>query len=146
MEAPAPASALIHSATLVSAGLFIVLKFYIFYKLSPYFSLTVAVVGAITSLFGSIVSLTQSDLKRVLAYSTISNCGLLFVSSMLTTHTNTLLLFQFHGLLKSLAFLFVGFIILILTHNQDYRLLGSTTYNIKFILLGFNIIMCCLSG
>lgn len=146
MEAPAPASALIHSATLVSAGLFLFLKFYLYYKISYIFSLLVLIVGSLTCLFGSLISATQTDLKRLLAYSTISNCGLLFVSCVVSNHLNTLYLFQLHGLTKSLSFLFVGFIIINYNHNQDLRLIGSQNLLYKYVLLGLLLTISYLSA
>lgn len=80
MEAPVPASALIHSATLVSAGLFLLLRFNVLFELSNYIIFVIILVSAVTSLYGGLVAMFQSDVKRILAYSTISHCGFLIVS------------------------------------------------------------------
>jgi len=146
MEAPAPASALIHSATLVSAGLLLFFKFYLLFKISQTFLYIFLIVGSLTSLFGSVVSAMQTDLKRLLAYSTISNCGLLFISVVISSVDNTLLLFQFHGFSKSLLFLFVGFIISVNNHNQDIRFIGRLNFTIKFIVLGMGLTTFFLSN
>mgnify|MGYP001810278757 CR=1 FL=1 len=79
MEAPVPASALIHSATLVSAGIFLLLRFSAVFELSTYAYYIVPFLGSITALYGGLVAMFQSDVKRILAYSTISHCGFLMV-------------------------------------------------------------------
>jgi NADH:ubiquinone oxidoreductase subunit 5 (subunit L)/multisubunit Na+/H+ antiporter MnhA subunit len=146
MEAPAPASALIHSATLVSAGLFLYIKFMVIYKYTPNFNLFVLILSTITVVFGSVISATQTDLKRLLAYSTISNCGLLFVSAVLSNLNTTMYLFQFHGLTKSLSFLYVGFIIIIYNHNQDIRLIGSQNFLLKLLFVNQILVLSYLSA
>jgi NADH:ubiquinone oxidoreductase subunit 5 (subunit L)/multisubunit Na+/H+ antiporter MnhA subunit len=80
MEAPVPASALIHSATLVSAGLFLLLRFSPIFELSNYIIFVIGFMGALTGLYGGLTAMFQSDIKRILAYSTISHCGFLMVS------------------------------------------------------------------
>ena len=80
MEAPAPASALIHSATLVSAGIYLVLRFAPLFEVSLYAYSVLAIIGSFTAFFGGFCSLYQSDVKRILAYSTISHCGFLMVT------------------------------------------------------------------
>ena len=146
MEAPAPASALIHSATLVSAGLVLYIKFLTLYKLDIFITYFILFCSSVTVLFGSFVSAVQTDLKRLLAYSTISNCGLLFVSIILTNIKTTLLLFQFHGLTKSLAFLYVGYIIITYNHNQDTRVIGSQNFLLKYIFINMFITLSYLSA
>lgn len=79
MEAPVPASALIHSATLVSAGIYLLLRFNFLFEMSSYAYYIVPLVGCITAFYGGFVSMYQSDVKKILAYSTISHCGFLMV-------------------------------------------------------------------
>ena len=79
MEAPVPASALIHSATLVSAGIYLLLRLNNLFELSSFSISLVGFIGSITALYGGLVSMYQSDTKRILAYSTISHCGFLMV-------------------------------------------------------------------
>lgn len=137
MEAPAPASALIHSATLVSAGLFLIIKFYFLYKTSFIYFYFILIIGSLTMVFGAVIASVQTDLKRLLAYSTISNCGLLFTSCMISDLSHTLFLFQLHGLTKSLSFLFVGTLIIFFNHNQDIRNIGKLSFLFQFICIGF---------
>lgn len=80
MEAPVPASALIHSATLVSAGVFLLLRFNNIFEMSNYIIYLIPIFGAITSMYGGLGAMFQSDVKRILAYSTISHCGFLVIS------------------------------------------------------------------
>lgn len=97
MEAPVPASALIHSATLVAAGVFIFFKFnfLIFFN---YFLFKILIIFSIfTFFFGAVVSSFQTDLKKILAYSTISNCGLMFSSILISNYINTIFFFIIHG-------------------------------------------------
>lgn len=143
MEAPATASALIHSATLVSSGIYLILKFKELIISNEYLLYFVVIISAITAIFGSVVSSCQTDLKKILAYSTISNCGTLIVSLFTTNLTNSLNYFYFHGISKSLCFLFVGYFIIQSNHQQDLRKIGSSNKidNQIKILLSFTLIV-----
>ena len=79
MEAPVPASALIHSATLVSAGIYLLLRFTVLFEFSSFSFTIISIIGSLTAFYGGFTSMFQSDIKRVLAYSTISHCGFLMV-------------------------------------------------------------------
>ena len=80
MEGPTPVSALIHAATMVTAGVFLVVRAHVFFDVSDHAGTVVAWVGAITALFAATVALVQNDIKRVLAYSTISQLGYMFLA------------------------------------------------------------------
>lgn len=125
MEAPVPASALIHSATLVSAGIFLILRLYPFFELSNYFFFIISLVGSATAFLGGISASMQTDLKKILAYSTISHCGfLIFLTSF--NNTGYVLLYLFiHGFFKAGAFLSVGNIIRFSKGYQDIRRMGQ---------------------
>jgi NADH:ubiquinone oxidoreductase subunit 5 (subunit L)/multisubunit Na+/H+ antiporter MnhA subunit len=97
MEAPVPASALIHSATLVSAGIYLLLRFTPLFELSKYSLSIVAIVGSLTAFYGGFTSMFQSDAKRVLAYSTISHCGFLMVIYATGVVEYTILYLYVHG-------------------------------------------------
>ena len=145
MEAPAPASALIHSATLVSAGILIFFKFKFLFLENIFIMNIFLLIVALTSLFGSVVSFYQTDLKKILAYSTISNCGLIFCAIILSSENNFYSLFYFHGLFKSLAFLFVGFIITNNNHYQDIRQLSKSN-SVNIFTLIFSLVLIQLSA
>lgn len=124
MEAPVPASALIHSATLVSAGIFVVLRLQPMLELSVVATTVIPLVGSVTALVGGFSALYQTDLKRVLAYSTISHCGFLFVLSSLSPVEFTLLYLYVHGFFKASSFLCVGNVIRFSKNYQDSRRMG----------------------
>lgn len=123
MEAPVPASALIHSATLVSAGIYLLLRF------TPLISLNCLQIwainiGAITAAYGGIVSASQTDMKKLLAYSTISHCGFLFVAVGTESYTTAVIYLFLHGLFKALTFFCAGSFIRV-AGSQDTRQMGA---------------------
>lgn len=124
MEAPAPASALIHSATLVSAGIFLILRLSPFFELSNCGQNIIPVIGAITSFYGGVVSSAQTDLKRILAYSTISHCGFMMLLASTFNVDLTLLYLYIHGFFKALLFLASGNIMRFFK-SQDFRYMGG---------------------
>jgi NADH-quinone oxidoreductase subunit L len=124
MEAPVPASALIHSATLVSAGIFLVVRLQPIFELSTYFHTVAPVIGALTAFFGGFGAFYQTDLKRVLAYSTISHCGFLFFLASFNCVEYTLVYLYIHGFFKASSFLCVGNIIRFSQGYQDVRRMG----------------------
>lgn len=125
MEAPVPASALIHSATLVSAGIYLVLRFKPILILSPYALYLISIVGALTALLGAVASAYQTDTKRILAYSTISHCGFLMVSTMICANEFTILYLFVHGFAKAISFFCVGNVIRFNSGSQDIRGMGG---------------------
>jgi len=122
MEAPVPASSLIHSATLVSAGIYLILKFQIIFILSGLNSL-IFIFGSITACYGGITAAGQSDMKKLLAYSTISHCGFIFASIALNNFVITVVYLYLHGLFKAMTFFCAGSIIKI-NNTQETRLMG----------------------
>lgn len=128
MEAPLPASALIHSATLVAVGIYMVLKFNVFLHTYIYIYKITIIIFSFTYVFGAIVSSAQTDIKKLLAYSTISNCGLMFLAATLGTYENALLFFTIHGYWKSFSFLLAGQIVIMARHSQDMRFFQNKTY------------------
>lgn len=125
MEAPVPASALIHSATLVSAGVFLIMRFYPILELSLYFKLVTALVGALTALAGGLSAVFQTDLKKILAYSTISHCGFLIFLCSFGNFKLVIVYLFVHGFFKAISFLCVGNLIRFSKNYQDLRRMGS---------------------
>ena len=123
MEAPVPASALIHSATLVSAGIYLLLRFTPLVCLSSLHILAIGL-GSITAAYGAIISASQTDMKKLLAYSTISHCGFLFVTVGTQMYTATIIYLFLHGLFKALTFFCAGSFIRV-AGSQDTRLMGN---------------------
>ena len=137
MEAPIPASALIHSATLVSAGIYIVGRLQPIISCYPVFLDLILVWGSLTAFIGALVGSYQTDLKKTLAYSTISHCGFLMVLAVNPNQTPLFIYLVVHGLLKSYSFVIGGDIILASNNYQDWRKSGSFFFKskYKFILL-----------
>lgn len=125
MEAPVPASALIHSATLVSAGVYLLLRISPLFEYSIYAAYVVPIIGSITAMFGGICAIYQSDVKRILAYSTISHCGFLMLCYSLGVVEYTILYLYVHGFFKAAVFLCAGNVIRFSRNYQDFRRMGS---------------------
>ena len=125
MEAPVPASSLIHSATLVSAGIFLILRFNSLIEYSNFSTLILPLVGSITAAYGGVVASTQSDIKRILAYSTISHCGFLIFLSGSFMNEYVILYLYIHGFFKAISFMCVGNILRFSGGYQDFRRMGG---------------------
>lgn len=125
MEAPVPASALIHSATLVSAGVFVLLRISNLFEYSLYSYYAAPIIGSFTAFFGGLCSVYQSDIKKILAYSTISHCGFLVVCYSTYIPEYTILYLYIHGFFKAAVFLCVGNIIRFSRNYQDFRKMGG---------------------
>ena len=123
MEAPVPASALIHSATLVSAGLYLLLRFTPLITVNN-FQPVLIVIGSLTAAYGGMVAAAQTDMKKLLAYSTISHCGFLFVAIGTEVYTTTIIYLFLHGLFKALTFFCAGTFIRV-AGSQDTRQMGG---------------------
>lgn len=145
MEAPVPASALIHSATLVSAGIFLLGRYDIFTTIL-WASQIVFLWAAFTALYGGLVAAYQTDLKKILAYSTISHCGFLFVLVCYNNLPALILYLHLHGWFKSYSFMAAGNIITKYAGYQDYRRMGGSPYYITLEALVLTISISCLGG
>src|SRR6478672_11647003 len=125
MEGPTPISALIHAATMVTAGVFMVARLAPLYNASPAAMSVVAVVGAITMVLGATIALTQTDIKRVVAYSTMSQLGYMMMACGLGAYAAGMYHLMTHGAFKALLFLGCGSVIIALHHEQDMRRMGG---------------------
>ena len=143
MEAPVPASALIHSATLVSAGIYLLLRFNYLFLYSNWLYNVFLILTSFTAFFGAIVASFQTDVKKILAYSTISHCGFLMVSILSFNPTITLLYLFGHGFFKSLNFMCVGNLISYSNNYQDYRRMGGLYVYLVFEF--FTLFICVLN-
>jgi NADH:ubiquinone oxidoreductase subunit 5 (subunit L)/multisubunit Na+/H+ antiporter MnhA subunit len=143
MDAPVPASALIHSATLVSAGVFILLRLTVLFELSIYATYIIPLIGSFTAFVGGLGAVYQSDIKRILAYSTISHCGFLMVCFSLHVPEYTILYLYIHGFFKAAVFLCAGNIIRFSRNYQDFRKMGSLW---KYLPFEFYASFICLSN
>jgi len=142
MEAPVPASALIHSATLVSAGIYVMLRYSPLLVNSSLIYIFI-LVSSFTAFYGSLISSFQTDVKKILAYSTISHCGFLMFSITLNNPYITILYLYGHGLYKSLSFIGAGNLIQYANNYQDMRRMGS--FSSKYVFEFFYLTICLLN-
>src|SRR5258708_1690202 len=125
MEGPTPVSALIHAATMVTAGVFLLVRAHVFFDVSNHAGTVVAWVGAITALFAATVALAQNDIKRVLAYSTISQLGYMFLAVGVGAYSAAIFHMVTHAFFKALLFLGAGSVIHGMHDEQDMRRMGG---------------------
>jgi len=125
MEGPTPISALIHAATMVTAGIFMVARMAPLFELSATARSVVLVIGAITALSMALVALTQYDIKRVVAYSTLSQLGYMTVALGASAYSAAIFHLMTHAFFKALLFLAAGSVIIALHHEQDMRRMGG---------------------
>jgi NADH-quinone oxidoreductase subunit L len=132
MEGPTPVSALIHAATMVTAGVFLVCRCSPLFELSPTALAVVTFVGATTAFFAASVGLFQNDIKRVIAYSTCSQLGYMFVAAGLSAYGAAMFHLFTHAFFKALLFLSAGAVIHAMHHEQDMRKMGGLWRQIPF--------------
>jgi NADH-quinone oxidoreductase subunit L len=125
MEGPTPVSALIHAATMVTAGVFMVCRLSPLFELAPIASAVVTLVGAATAFFAATIGLTQFDIKRVVAYSTCSQLGYMFFAAGVGSYSAAMFHLTTHAFFKALLFLGSGSVITALHHEQDMRKMGG---------------------
>jgi NADH-quinone oxidoreductase subunit L len=125
MEGPTPISALIHAATMVTAGIFMVARMSPLFELSETARSVVLVIGAITALFMALIALTQYDIKRVVAYSTLSQLGYMTAALGASAYSAAMFHLMTHAFFKALLFLAAGSVIIALHHEQDMRKMGG---------------------
>ncbi|CAM3492401.1 NADH-quinone oxidoreductase subunit L [Polaromonas hydrogenivorans] len=125
MEGPTPISALIHAATMVTAGIFMVARMSPLFELSDTALSFIMVIGAITALFMGFLGIIQNDIKRVIAYSTLSQLGYMTVALGASTYSVAVFHLMTHAFFKALLFLAAGSVIIGMHHNQDIRWMGG---------------------
>ncbi|MGB2666611.1 MAG: NADH-quinone oxidoreductase subunit L, partial [Candidatus Acidiferrum sp.] len=125
MEGPTPVSALIHAATMVTAGVYMVARMNAIYQLAPAAMDVVAIVGALTAIFAASIALVQNDIKKVLAYSTISQLGYMFLALGVGAFSAGIFHLMTHAFFKALLFLGAGSVIHALSGEQDLRKMGG---------------------
>jgi NADH-quinone oxidoreductase subunit L len=131
MEGPTPVSALIHAATMVTAGVFLVARMSPLFELSPDALMFVTTIGAITAFFAATVGLVQNDIKRVIAYSTCSQLGYMFVALGVGAYGPAIFHLFTHAFFKALLFLCAGSVIHAVGDEQDMRRMGGLRHHIK---------------
>ncbi len=146
MEGPTPISALIHAATMVTAGVFMVARFAPLYNLSPAAMTVVALVGGLTMILGATIALTQTDIKRVVAYSTMSQLGYMVMACGLGAYGAGIYHLLTHGAFKALLFLGCGSVIIALHHEQDMRHMGGLKHSLPITYWTFVVGSLALAG
>ena len=146
MAGPTPVSALIHAATMVTAGVYLIARMHPLFAQSATAMNAVAWVGALTLLLAGCSALVQTDIKRVLAYSTISQIGYMFLALGVGAWSGAIFHLMTHAFFKALLFLSAGSVILSLHHEQDIRRMGGLRRRIPLTFLCFTVGCACLAA
>jgi NADH-quinone oxidoreductase subunit L len=146
MEGPTPVSALIHAATMVTAGVFMVARLSPLFSLSPNASGFVTFIGATTAIFAASVALVQNDIKRIIAYSTCSQLGYMFVAMGVGAYSVGMFHLFTHAFFKALLFLCSGSVIIAMHHEQDTRKMGGLWRKLPFTYATMVIGTLALTG
>jgi len=125
MEGPTPVSALIHAATMVTAGVYMVSRSHVIFERAPMAMMVVAIVGTLTALFAATIGVTQTDIKKVLAYSTVSQLGYMFIACGVGAFSAGIFHLMTHAFFKGLLFLAAGSVIHAVSGEQDMRQMGG---------------------
>jgi NADH-quinone oxidoreductase subunit L len=146
MEGPTPVSALIHAATMVTAGVYMVARSHVLFSLAPFSSEVVATIGAVTALFAATIALVQMDLKRVLAYSTISQLGYMFLGVGVAAYGAGVFHLMTHAFFKALLFLAAGSVMHAMGGVIDMRQLGGLRSKMRWTFITFFAAALAISG
>jgi NADH-quinone oxidoreductase subunit L len=146
MEGPTPVSALIHAATMVTAGVYMIARTNAVFSMAPKALAVVAVVGGVTSLFAATMGLVQNDIKRVLAYSTVSQLGYMFLACGVGAFTAGVFHLMTHAFFKALLFLGSGSVIHALSGEQDMRKMGALWGKIPTTAKTFVVASIAIAG
>ena len=146
MAGPTPVSALIHAATMVTAGIYMIVRSNVFYSISEVASETVAIVGVVTALFAATIGLFQNDIKKILAYSTVSQLGLMFLALGVGAYSSAVFHVTTHAFFKALLFLGAGSVIHAMGGEQDIRKMGGLSGKIKITFITMLMGTIAISG
>ena len=146
MEGPTPVSALIHAATMVTAGVYMVVRMNAVYQLAPFALDVIAVIGAVTAIFAASMALVQNDIKKVLAYSTISQLGYMFMALGVGAFAAGIFHLMTHAFFKALLFLGAGSVIHAMSGEQDLRKMGGLWSKIPKTATTFLIATLAICG
>jgi NADH-quinone oxidoreductase subunit L len=146
MAGPTPVSALIHAATMVTAGVYMIFRSNLLFSLAPQTLEIIAIIGAATALYAATVGLAQNDIKKVLAYSTVSQLGLMFLALGVGAYTTALFHVLTHAFFKALLFLGSGSVIHAMGGDQDIRKMGGLKKYMPITFITFLIGSLAISG
>ena len=146
MEGPTPVSALIHAATMVTAGVYMIARTHVIFDRSPLALSTVAIIGVATAFFAATIGIVQTDIKRVLAYSTISQLGYMFLACGVAAYSAGIFHLVTHAFFKALLFLAAGSVIHALSDQQDMRFMGGLRTKIPITFWTMTAAVLAISG
>jgi len=146
MEGPTPVSALIHAATMVTAGVYLVARMHLLYDWAPAAAATVAVIGGVTAIFAATIGTSQVDIKRILAYSTMSQIGYMFLAVGVGAYAAGMFHFMTHAFFKALLFMAAGNVIHAFHDDQDIRHMGNLRAGLPITFWTFLIGTLSISG
>ena len=146
MQGPTPVSSLIHAATMVTAGVYMIVRCHILYLLAPFTMNIVAVVGVVTAVYSASIGTVQNDIKRVLAYSTISQIGYMFLAVGVGAFTAGMFHLMTHAFFKGLLFLGAGSVIHSLSGEMDMRFMGGLKKYLPITFWTFLIAVLAITG
>ncbi|MDH3462912.1 MAG: NADH-quinone oxidoreductase subunit L, partial [Acidimicrobiia bacterium] len=146
MEGPTPVSALIHAATMVTAGVYVIARSAAIFELAPAASITVATIGAVTALWAATIAMAQRDIKKVLAYSTISQLGYMFLAVGATAYVAGVFHLMTHAFFKALLFLGAGSVIHAMNDEQDMHKMGGLFTKMPITAVTMGIATLAIAG
>src|SRR5256884_1575933 len=146
MEGPPPVSALIHAATMVTAGVYMVARSHVIFERAPIALTVVAIIGTLTAIFAATIGIAQTDIKKVLAYSTISQLGYMFLACGVAAFSAGIFHLMTHAFFKGLLFLAAGSVIHAVGGEQDMRHMGGLRKKIKYTFATMFIATLAISG
>ena len=146
MAGPSPVSALIHAATMVTAGVYLIARTHVLFSIAPIVKAAIAIIGALTLLIAGFSALVQHDLKRILAYSTISQIGYMFLALGVVAWSAAVFHFMIHAFFKALLFLGAGIIILVLNEEHNIFRMGGLRKKLPVVFITFLIGSASLSA
>ena len=146
MAGPTPVSALIHAATMVTAGIYMIARSNILYSLAPATLSVIAIIGVVTAVFAALIALRQNDIKKVLAYSTVSQLGYMFLGLGVGAYSAAVFHVMTHAFFKALLFLAAGSVIHAMSGEQDIRNMGGLGKKLRITYLTFFIACLAIAG
>ncbi len=146
MAGPTPVSALIHAATMVTAGIYMIARSNIIYTMAPFTMIVVAVIGLTTAIFAAVIALKQNDIKKVLAYSTVSQLGYMFLGLGVGAYSAAVFHVMTHAFFKALLFLGAGSVIHAMGGEQDIHKMGGLGKKMKITYITFFIACLAIAG
>jgi NADH-quinone oxidoreductase subunit L len=146
MEGPTPVSALIHAATMVTAGVYLIVRCHVLYELAPSASNVVAIVGGVTLLLAATIACVQVDIKRVLAWSTVSQIGYMIMAAGLHAYSSSMFHFLTHAFFKALLFLGAGIVIHALHGEQSLDKMGGLGKHLRGVMLMMAVGCMAIAG